>query len=332
MESWASWVASQLQVLNSGNWLIGEVNPVKAFRHVARSVRAFGRELARSSGLGSSEAPALGIALGGGFARGIAHIGVLKVLEEAQIPVSFVAGTSVGALIGAAYCGGLSVAELEEIAFGVRSHHIGRWTLSKLGLASNQRMAVFLHRILKQKSFDDLKIPLAVTATDFATGEGVSFRSGPLIDAVRASCAYPGMFLPVEVNGRLLVDGMLAYPVPSVPLRKMGARRVLAINLKSGLNGTGPRHVFDVIGQSFSIALEHSAGVWRGASDLVVEPDVKGFAYDDFERAGELIRAGEIAMRQALPQVQSWFASERVTVRTQPLSGVVGAVPEAEVS
>jgi NTE family protein len=305
---------------------------MKAFRQVARSVREFGRELARGSGLSMPEPPALGLALGGGFARGIAHIGVLKVLEEAQIPVRFVAGTSVGSLIGAAYCGGLSAAELEQIAFQVRSHHIARWTLSKLGLASNQRMAVFLHRILRQKTFEDLKIPLAIVATDFTSGEGVSFRSGPLIDAVRASCAYPGMFLPVEINGRLLVDGMLSYPVPSVPVREMGARRVLSINLKGGLSRTGPRHVFDVIGQSFSIALEHSAKVWRRASDLVVEPDVTGFEYDDFSRAGEMIRAGEVAMRQALPLVQSWFAPRPVT-RTKPLlPAAVGLTTEPTAS
>jgi NTE family protein len=295
---------------------------MKALRQVARSVRAFGRELARGSGIGAAQPPELGLALGGGFARGIAHIGVLKVLEEAQIPVRFVAGTSVGALIGACYCSGLSVAELEEIAFHVRSRHIAQWTLSKLGLASNARMAVFLHRILKQTTFGDLKIPLAVVATDFATGEGVSFRTGPLIDAVRASCAYPGMFLPVEVNGRLMVDGMLAYAVPSVPLREMGARRVLSISLKGSLNGTGPRHVFDVIGQSFSIALERSSGIWRGASDLVVEPDMTGFEYDDFARAGEMIHAGEVAMRQALPQVKSWFAAEKPARRELSMSAV----------
>jgi len=306
---------------------------MKAFEHVARSVRAFGRELARGTGLGPQEPPAFGLALGGGFARGIAHIGVLKVLEEAKIPLSFVAGTSVGALIGAAYCSGLSAAELEQVAFQVRSHHISRWTFSKLGLASNQRMAVFLHRILKQKNFDDLKIPLAICATDFRTGEGVAFRSGPLIDAVRASCAYPGMFLPVEVDGRLLVDGMLSYPVPSVPLRKMGARRVLSIHLKSGYNNAGPRHVFDVIGQSFSIALEHTARVWRGASDLVVEPDVTPFEYDAFARAGEMIRAGEVAMRKALPQVQSWFATEKPERPARPAARhtVVAVTPEVEV-
>ncbi len=305
---------------------------MKALRQVARSMRAFGRELARGSGIRVAAAPELGLALGGGFARGIAHIGVLKVLEEAQIPVRFVAGTSVGALIGACYCSGLTVAELEEIAFRVRSRDIAQWTLSKLGIASNQRMAVFLHRILKRKTFEDLKIPLAVVATDFATGDGVAFRSGPLIDAVRASCAYPGMFLPVEVNGRLMVDGMLAYPVPSVSLREMGARRVLSISLKGGLNGTGPRHVFDVIGQSFSIALERSSEIWRGASDLVVEPDMTGFEYDDFARAGEMIRAGEVAMREALPQVKAWFAAERPARRTQPLSSVPGIVAEPKAS
>jgi NTE family protein len=305
---------------------------MKALRQVARSVRAFGRELARGSGIRGAEAPQLGLALGGGFARGIAHIGVLKVLEEAQIPVRFVAGTSVGALIGAIYCSGLSVAELEEIAYRVRSRHIAQWTLSKLGFASNQRMAVFLHRTLKQKTFEDLKIPLTVVATDFATGEGVLFRSGQLIDAVRASCAYPGMFLPVEVNGRFMVDGMLAYPVPSVPLRQMGAHRVLSISLKAGLNGTGPRHVFDVIGQSFSIALEHTSGAWRGASDLVVEPDVSGFAYDDFARAAEMIQAGEVAMRQALPQVKSWFAAEQPVRRTQSNPGLVEVAPQPKIS
>jgi len=123
---------------------------MKALRQVARTVRAFGRELARVRARWSANT-CPGTGSGWRFARGIAHIGVLKVLEEAQIPVCFVAGTSVGALIGAAYCGGLSVAELEEIAFQVRSHHIARWTLSRFGLASNQRMAVFLHRILKKR-------------------------------------------------------------------------------------------------------------------------------------------------------------------------------------
>jgi NTE family protein len=252
--------------------------------------------------------PAIGVALGGGFARGIAHIGVLKVLEEEGIPVRMVAGTSVGALIGAAYCSGLTIAELEEVAHKVRFTTFVRWTLSRFGFASNDRMVSFLARTLKVQKFEELRIPLGVTATDFHTGEGAVFRTGSIIDPVRASCAYPGMFLPVEIRGRWLVDGMLSNPVPTRPLREMGAERVLAVQLKGQWSKTtAPRHLFDVIGQSFAIAQDMMSSVWRTAADVVIEPDVAGFDYDDFKRADELIRAGELAMRRALPEVRKWL-------------------------
>jgi NTE family protein len=274
-------------------------------------VQAFGRELSRRpSEAGPGQGPAaIGLALGGGFARGIAHVGVLKALEEENIPIKFVAGTSVGALIGAAYCSGVTIAELEEIATRVRFKHFARWTLSRYGFASNQRMIGFLSSILKVKTFEELRIPLAVTATDFATGEGAVFHSGPLIDTVRASCAYPGMFLPVKIRGRLLVDGMLAHAVPTNPLREMGAERVLAVHLKGRwTNGNGgPRHLFDVIGQCFAIAQEMNCGVWQKAADLVLEPDVNGYKYDDFEHSQDLIRAGEMVTREALPEIRKWL-------------------------
>jgi NTE family protein len=147
-----------------------------------------------------------------------------------------------------------------------------------------------------------------VTATDFNTGEGVVFHSGSIIEPVRASCAYPGMFLPVEIRGRYLVDGMLSHPVPTRPLREMGADRVLAVHLRgTWSNGGPPRHLFDVIGQSFAIAQDAMSSLWRGAADLVVEPDVAGFAYDDFKRAKDLVRVGEEAMRKALPEVRKWM-------------------------
>jgi NTE family protein len=147
-----------------------------------------------------------------------------------------------------------------------------------------------------------------VTATDFNTGEGAVFCSGSIIDPVRASCAYPGMVLPVEIRGRWLVDGMLSHPVPTHPLREMGAERVLAVQLKGQWSKTtAPRHLFDVIGQSFAIAQDMMSAVWRSAADVVIEPDVAGFDYDDFKRAGELIRVGELAMRRALPEVRKWL-------------------------
>jgi len=286
---------------------------VKSLDRIIRSVQAFSRELSRKGGVEDARPlPSIGVALGGGFARGIAHIGVLKVLEEEGIPVRVVTGTSVGALIGACYCSGLSLAELEGVAHNSRFTTFARWTLSRHGFASNDRMVKFLTRTLKAKTFEELAIPLGVTATDFNTGKGVVFHSGSIIDPVRASCAYPGMFLPVEIRGRYLVDGMLSHPVPTRPLREMGADRVLAVHLKgTWANGGPPRHLFDVIGQSFAIAQDAMAGLWMEAADLVIEPDVAGFAYDDFRRADDLIRAGEIAMREALPQVRKWLETPK---------------------
>ena len=284
---------------------------MKSLGRVIRSVQAFGREFSRrSNGVVAKRIPAIGVALGGGFARGIAHIGVLKVLEEEDIPVRMIAGTSVGAIMGAAYCSGLTIAELEELAHKVRFTTFARWTLSRYGFASNDRMVAFLKQTLKVQTFEELRIPLGVTATDFNTGKGAVFTSGSIIDPVRASCAYPGMFLPVEIRGSWLVDGMLSYPVPTLPLREMGAERVLAVHLKGQWSKTSvPRHYFDVIGQSFAIAQEMMSKEWKSAADVVIEPDVAGFDYDDFKRADELIHVGERAMRSALPEVRKWLAA-----------------------
>lgn len=279
---------------------------------IVRSVQAFGRELKRQSEKQPSiTAPAkirVGVALGGGFARGLAHIGVLKVLEEENIPVDLIAGTSVGSVIGAAYASGISAKELEEISTLVRFKDFSRWTFSRFGIFNNDKMAVFLRKVLRCKTFEELRIPLAVAATDVVTGEAAVFTSGELIDPVRASCAYPGIFLPVNVNGRLLVDGLLAHSVPTIPLRKMGADRVIGVSLSaSWVKKQGPRHVFDVIGQCFSIAQDNMCGVWKSAADLVLEPAIGEFSYDDFVRAPELIKTGEVAARAALPQIRSWF-------------------------
>jgi NTE family protein len=288
------------------------------FSKIGRSIRVFFHELSRPAHEDRSGVhPRIGVALGGGFARGLAHIGVLKVLEENDIPIEFVAGTSVGAVIGAAYCSGISARELEEIAGLVRFRDFARWTVSRLGFASNDRMASLLKRILKVHTFEELRIPLAVSATDFVSGDAVVLRSGSLVDAVRASCAYPGMFLPVNVNGRLLVDGMLAHPVPTLPVRELGAERVLAVYLSAHwVNLDGPRHIFDVIGQCFSIAQQRMCELWQSSADLILQPDVRGFSYDAFDNAAELIASGETAARAALPTLMKWVeeSSKRRTV------------------
>jgi NTE family protein len=300
-------------------------NPLNKF---VRSVQAFSRELKRQTraempaGPAARPRPTLGLALGGGFARGLAHIGVLKVLEEEQIPIDFLAGTSVGSMIGAGYASGMSPAELADVAARVSFKDFSRWTFSRFGLFSNDKMAAFLRDSLRCKTFEELRIPLAVTATDIITGEPVVFTSGDLIDPVRASCAYPGMFQPVRIGERVLVDGLLAYSVPVTPLRTMGAERVIAIHMAANwVKPRGPRHVFDVIGQCFSIAQDKMGASWRSISDLVVEPDIGEFGYDDFGRARELVAAGETAMRAALPRLREFLPA---TSSTEPAAASTG--------
>jgi len=301
---------------------------VKSLGRIIRSVQAFGREFSRKGAAPELRVPAIGVALGGGFARGMAHIGVLKVLEEEGIPIRIIAGTSVGALIGACYCSGLSIEELEKVAHSVRFTTFARWTVSRYGFASNDRMVQFLNRTLKVKTFEELRIPLGITATDFKTGEGVVFHSGSMVDPIRASCAYPGMFLPVNIRGRWLVDGMLSHPVPTSPLHEMGADRVIAVHLRGQWSKDGaPRHLFDVIGQSFAIAQDQMSHLWRGAADVIVEPEVRGFAYDDFKRAGELITAGEVAMRKALPEVRKWLETPETSATAKARPAVARPAP-----
>ena len=247
----------------------------------------------------------LGVALGGGFARGLAHIGILKALEEARVPVNFVAGTSVGAIIGACYCTGLSAAELEEIARALRFKDFARWTVSRFSLYNNDRLTRFCARVLEASTFEELKVPLAITATDFRNGEAVVFTRGPLVPAIRASCAYPGMFLPVEIDGRDYIDGMLAYEVPTTPLRRMGTDRVIGVRLSACWDqNRAPRHLFEVIGQCFSIAQDKLSEAWKKDADLILEPDVRGYSYDCFDRCDELIAMGESAARAVLPQLR----------------------------
>ena len=292
---------------------------------IVQSVRALGRELARQAApetpAESPRPPKVGVALGGGFARGLAHIGVLKVLEEEKIPVDFIAGTSVGSVVGAAYASGISVKELEEVAALVRFKDFSRWTFSRFGLFSNDKMSVFLRNVLRCKTFEELRIPLAVAATDIITGDPAVFTTGDLIDPVRASCAYPGMFQPVKIGGRLLVDGLLAHSVPAMPLRDLGAERVISVYLAAHwVKPGGPRHVFDVIGQCFSIAQERMCGPWQAASDVIVIPEIGEFAYDDFVRAADLIRCGEAAARAAMPQIRSWLPAPALSAAPLPVT------------
>src|SRR5689334_1349852 len=173
----------------------------------------------------------IGLALGGGFARGFAHLGVVKVLEQNHIPISHVAGTSVGSVFGAAYASGAPLARILATSRTIRFRDIARWSVSRLGLASNHRLADIIERVFDSKQFEDMRVPLAVVATDLTSGDPVVFRQGPLVEAIRASCAYPGLFEPIQIGTRWLADGGLVAPVPTQAARQLGGSLVVAVSV-----------------------------------------------------------------------------------------------------
>ena len=252
--------------------------------------------------------PRVGLALAGGFARGIAHIGVLRVLREAGIPVDCVAGTSVGALIGAGFCAGASLDLMENIGSLTTFADFGRWTPSWLGLATNQRMEKYLTRFSPAKTFEELKIPFSVATTDINAGVSVYYSHGPLAPVIRASCAYPGLFVPIQYDGRTLVDGFLTAPVPIEGTLLLGADLVIAVYLEAG-NVEQPRTFTDILSRAFNILQRHSDLAWRTQADIIIEPDVKSFVWDDFTKTREMVAAGEAAALAALPQIRAALSS-----------------------
>jgi NTE family protein len=217
---------------------------------------------------------------------------------------------------------------LEEIAALLKFSHFARFSLSRLGLWNNDRLSILLNKILKVKTFEELKIPLAITATDFVTGDPVVFSSGPLIDPVRASCAYPAIFLPVKIDGRLMVDGLLAHPVPSTPLKQMGADKVAAVYFNSHwVQNGGPKHFLDVIGQCFSIAQANVSTFWQANADVVIEPNVAQFPYDGFNRCADLVRVGEEAAQVLVPKMREWLEGTEAHATTKQEQAAPTLVP-----
>src|SRR3984893_12344659 len=256
-------------------WLKKAVAGVRSFAYANANANA-----EPSPQNGRHRRPKVGVALGGGFARGIAHIGVLRVLEEHEIPIDFIAGTSVGALIAAGYASGTPLDEMARQGSGTRFKDFGRWTLSRMGMASNDRLEDFLHRFTTAKYFNQLKIPLCIVATDLLKGESVHFTRGEIVPALRASCAYPGLFLPVEHQGHYLVDGFLTEQVPAPAARELGAEMVISVHLEPGLLDTKPRNTIEVISRSFSIIQKMANQPWRAATDVLIEPDVHHVLWD----------------------------------------------------
>jgi NTE family protein len=260
----------------------------------------------------AARTPRIGLALGGGFARGIAHAGVLRVLAEHNIPIDAIAGVSAGSVVAAAFASGASVTEIEAAGKQMRFKDVARWTISKLGLAGTDRMIGFMNRLLKVQRFEEMQIPLAVVATDLGSGKPVVFRTqGEVISPIRASCSFPGLFQPMRYENRYLVDGFVSMEVPAHPLRSMGATHVIAVSIPNVKVAVDPSSMLAVIDRCFQAMSHRLEREWRQHADLVIEPDVSHVPWDAFDSADKLIALGEQAALAALPDIKRWFASPR---------------------
>jgi NTE family protein len=251
----------------------------------------------------------IGLALGGGFARGIAHAGVLKVFQQHQIPIHCVTGISAGAIAAAAYASGTTPDEIARAGCSLRLGDVGEWRPGRLGLVRNQCLTRFLARLLKTSRFEEMKIPLGVVATDFHTGDPVSFVGrGSVFEPLRASCAFPGLFQPVRHGGRVLVDGAVSVQIPAALARQLGATHVISVALAAPARGGLLSRALRVVAQRCQMSSDDS---WRRESDLVMTPDVSGVDWYGFASGPMMVAAGEAAARAALPIIQTWLEPRR---------------------
>jgi NTE family protein len=268
----------------------------------------------------------IGIALGGGVVRGLAHIGVLQVLVEAGIPIALVSGASAGAIIGAAYCAGLSLPHMAMLARQLRWDRLLRPSWPSRGLFSFEPLARLLVRELGELDFADLHLPFAVSAVNIETGQPVILRSGSVARAVQASCAIPGVIAPVEIDGALLADGHFGDAVPVRALRQMGADYVIGVDIMQPTL----RRRLGFLGYG-SAALEiilQRAGRGVDEADCLVQPNLAGKTYLRFSRREALIHLGALAARDKLGQI----TADLVSLAGQPIHHSMAREAQEQVS
>ncbi|HKP35279.1 MAG TPA: patatin-like phospholipase family protein [Pyrinomonadaceae bacterium] len=268
--------------------------------------------------------PRIGLALSGGAARGIAHVGVLRALEENDIPIDAIAGASAGALIGGSYAAGLSIDDLEVMARNFRWRYTSRPSFSRLGLQSNARMEKFLRKRLPVTRFENLKIPFAALAMDLHLGTPVVFRDeGDLPFAIRASACIPAIYTPVrDTSGRWLLDGGLVANLPIGFARDLGADVVIAVDVN--LHGIhffeDPRTALGVLAHVFVAVERIVSNQQRADADVLITPKVGHVRWDQTRRADELVKAGYEAATESMEKIKALvkMTRHRETARAQP--------------
>ena len=272
-----------------------------------------------------SSPPKIGLALSGGAARGMAHVGVLRALAENNIPIHCLAGTSAGSIVGGAYASGMSIDEIAEFGRELRWRHIGRVTMSRFGLQSNKRLENYLRSRFPITRFEHCPIPFAAVATDLKSNAAVVMKDqGDMPFAIRASCTIPGWYVPVlDQQGRQLVDGGLVAIIPSSVTRSLGASIVLAldVNTEGATFITPSSSVIGVLLQSMMVVQRTASSYQLEMSDLVISPKVGHIRWDEMGRADELMEAGYKAGLESIPKIRALIdpVSDEETQRAQLL-------------
>ncbi len=234
----------------------------------------------------------IGLALGGGAVLGAAHIGVIRALEELNIEISFVTGTSIGAFVGALYAFGKTSKDIEEIALKLSWMDISGIAIFESGLLSNAKLGVLLGKSLGDKKIEDAGIPLAIIATDITTGEKVILDKGSVAQATMASTCIPGIFGPVECSEKLLVDGGIVENIPIDTVKKMGADYVIGVDLNAKNTYNKPNNILDVIINSFHFTLKAASKYQTVDADLLITPDLSEFNMVNTDQIEKLIEQG----------------------------------------
>lgn len=256
--------------------------------------------------------PVVGLALGGGMARGCAHVGVLRELERNGIPIDLLAGTSVGSLIGGAYAAGMTPDQIENLAMTISWSDLGRPTVSLMGFYNSERTEDYVKKKFPITEFEKTRIPFGAVATDIQTGRMVVFTEGSMPLAIRASCAMPVFYTPVMVNGRMMVDGGLVGHIPASVARMMGADIVIAVDINSQhLPIPQPTNLFTIMSQSLSVMGRSAVSYIHADADLVIRPQIENVRPDDLSKAAEMIVAGEEAARRVIPKIRRLLAPKK---------------------
>ncbi len=257
------------------------------------------------------KAPRLGLALGGGAARGFAHVGVIQVLEEAGIKPDLVVGTSAGSLVASFYASGKNGAQLQQVAETMEEATFTDWTLPifSRGMLRGEALGRYVSAQVAGRLIEDMPLPLGIVATDLNSGQGVLFRRGDTGTAVRASSAVPAVFEPVKIAGHEYVDGGLVSPVPVRYARQMGAELVLAVDISSAPEGNRSDGTLQILLQTFAIMGKSINGFELHDADVVVRPALNDVKSADFGARRRAIAAGRVAMQQALPQLRRLLAA-----------------------